>query len=128
MVPGGWVGVGVAAAFVLLLLMLVLQKPKKPVKPVISRFKDTLVNRDHRYCLGIDERTGGYFFAINVVNPYIEYDEYYAISEAEYSTFQADVAAAVEFAKSCGRHEQDHRLIEKPGKLRGSYVASTSKT
>ncbi len=121
--PGGWIVAGGCACLVLLglFLILLLRKPRRSAgRPAASRFNDTVVNRDQRYALGIDTQTGGYYLSIPVANRRAGYEEYYAISEAEFLLFQADAAAAVAFADSCRRHEQDDRLIIKPGHDRGS--------
>ncbi|BBZ78313.1 hypothetical protein MANY_36500 [Mycolicibacterium anyangense] len=48
-----------------------------------------------------------------------DYVEAYKITDAEYETFLADVDAAAAFVESCRRHEQDERLVLRPGSDRG---------
>jgi hypothetical protein len=50
----------------------------------------------------------------------VEYEEYYEIMPAQYEQLLADSSAALEFAESCRRREQDHRLIQPPGWNRGT--------
>jgi hypothetical protein len=85
------------------------------------RFSAIQVNQERRYALERDTQTGTPVFSIPVSNRLADYSEYYTISEGELAHFLADEAAAAAFAGQCGRHEQDERLVLKPGTDRGVY-------
>jgi hypothetical protein len=85
------------------------------------RFNAIQVNRERRYALERDTQTGMPVFSIPVSNGLADYSEYYTISEDELAHFLTDEAAAAAFAGQCGRHEQDERLVLKPGANRGVY-------
>lgn len=86
-----------------------------------ERFELVFVNRAERYALERDRETGKPIFSIPVSSSYVEYDEYYDISEDEFRQLLFDDEAAKAFAARCGRRELDDRLILKPGWNRGSY-------
>lgn len=83
------------------------------------KFVNTFFSKEDRYWLGVEGETGAHYVAIPVANQMIDYIENFRISEAEYENFLADSSAALEFADSCRRHEQDVRLFRQPGTDRG---------
>lgn len=87
-----------------------------------QRFSDSHVNRPGRYSLGNDNHTGRFFLSIPVANSMIDYEEYYALSEAEYARFVECDDAALGFANACRARDNDDRLILKPGTDRGTPV------
>lgn len=98
--------------------LLVVLRPRAKKKPR-HRFKDMAFNRTGRYALGLDTQTGGYYLSIPVTIGVADYEEYYAISEAEFETFRSNPNAATTFADACRRREMDHLLIVQPGRNRG---------
>jgi hypothetical protein len=50
----------------------------------------------------------------------VDYEEYYEIALVQFEHLLADSSAAIEFAESCRRRVQDHRLIQQPGWNRGT--------
>ncbi|MGU3645350.1 hypothetical protein ACLBXX_10310 [Microbacterium sp. C23T] len=84
------------------------------------RFVDSFFDKDNRYSLGRDTGSLSAYLSIPVSSSTVDYEEYYAISDAEYSTLSGDLEAAKAFAEQCRRHELDDRLILKPGWNRGS--------
>lgn len=86
----------------------------------MSRFVDEVFSRDLRISLGEDRVTRKKFLSFPVANPYIDYEEHYALTAEEYAEFRRDWAAAAAFADAARRHEKDDRLILQPGRLRGS--------
>jgi hypothetical protein len=86
---------------------------------VTARFQAARFSRADCYSLGRDSEPEGFYLAIPVSNPYVDYEEYYRLSEAEFETLLHDLPAARAFADRCRRHEMDDRLILQPGQLRG---------
>lgn len=87
-----------------------------------QRFVDVEVNRDGRYSLGRDTKTGAWFLSIPVANNMVDYEEYYRLDTDEYDRFQQDRKAALAFADACRVHIYDDRLILQPGADRGVAV------
>lgn len=85
------------------------------------RFEPIFVSREHRYALYRDLETGRPVFGLPVRNQSIEYDEYYDISEAELDHLLRNELAARSFARQCGSHDHDLRLVLRPGTDRGAY-------
>jgi hypothetical protein len=85
------------------------------------RFSAIQVCQERRYALERDTQTGTPVISIPVSNGLADYCEYYRISEGELEHFLTDEGAAAAFAGQCGRHEQDDRLVIKPGANRGVY-------
>lgn len=82
---------------------------------------DTCFSRTERYSVGID-KLGRRYLSIPVSNGALDYEEYYEITPDQYDEFLADTSAAVDFADSCRRREQDRLLLQKPGWNRGTPV------
>lgn len=85
------------------------------------KFNDLHVVPQHRYALGVTD-DGRHYLSIPVRNPYVEYEEYYALGRADFEQMVADPVLALAFAEACRRREQDALLIQAPGRLRGSPV------
>lgn len=90
-------------------------RDRAPVK-----FRDVLVCREQRFSLGIEETTGTPYVSIPVGNGLVDYEEYYAIEPETFERYRADPDAALPFVERCRRREEDERLIQKPGKNRGT--------
>lgn len=75
-----------------------------------------------RYSLDRNSNTGEAIFSIPVSTGPVDYEEWYRISEDELRLFLGHPELAEAFAKCCGRHEFDARLILKPGTNRGHYT------
>ncbi len=76
-------------------------------------------DRVHRYSLGIEEESATAYLAIPVGSNLTDYEEFYSLSDEEYSALRSDPRAARVFAEECRRREHDDRLILKPGWNRG---------
>ncbi|WP_344737295.1 hypothetical protein [Microbacterium awajiense] len=83
------------------------------------RFVSSFVDREAGYALGVEQESATAYLSIPVSNTLTDYEEYYALTEAEYDALLADAGLARAFAESCRRREQDERLILKPGTDRG---------
>ena len=83
------------------------------------KFRDTYVNREERFSLGIEETSAQFYVSFPVFNGMIEYDEYYAIDKEMSERFHHDLALALEFVTRCRRRELDELLMQKPGSKRG---------
>ena len=86
------------------------------------KFTDTLVQRDERFALGLEETTGKFYLSIPVSNGLVDYEEYYELDRAAYERYLADPKAALPFVQRCRAREEDARLIVKPGSNRGAAV------
>jgi len=84
--------------------------------------RDEYFSREQRYSLGIDDDSGRRYVSIPVSNGVVDYEEYYELTDDQYSSLLADPAAAMEVADACRRHERDELLIQKPGTNRGTPV------
>jgi len=83
------------------------------------KFKDIVVNKTHKFSIGIEEDTGRYYVSIPVSNQYIDYEEYYEITNELFETFIKDIHSALDFVNKCRNHKNDNLLIQKPGSDRG---------
>jgi hypothetical protein len=81
--------------------------------------RDTWVNTVERFSLGVDQNSGQYYFSIPVSNRFVDYEEYYEVTELEYQNLMSDTVFAARFAADCRAHRSDARLMIKPGKDRG---------
>jgi len=84
------------------------------------KFVDTSFDLDDRYSLGFEETSSTAYLSIPVSSSATDYDEYYAISSAEYAAFNTHRELARAFAEQCRRREHDDRLMLKPGWNRGT--------
>lgn len=84
------------------------------------KFRDKLVNREHRFSIGIEEDSGKCYLSIPVSNGLVDYEEYYEINHDTFDKFQANLDQAANFAEECRRRLMDDRLIQKPGSNRGT--------
>lgn len=51
---------------------------------------DAFIDKAHRYCLGFEEESATAYLSIPVGSNLAHYEEYYALSDAEYSGLLAD--------------------------------------
>lgn len=86
------------------------------------KFNDEVVSREHRFSLGTEGTTGRHYVSIPVSNGVADYEEYYALDEAEYARYLADPDAALPLVDRCRRREEDARLIVQPGSSRGTAI------
>ena len=86
------------------------------------KFTDSFVSRQHRFSMGVEETLGTCYVSFPVSNGMVDYEEYYAIDQADYGRFQNDVQAALDFVEACRRREHDDKLMIAPGRLRGSPI------
>jgi hypothetical protein len=68
-----------------------------------DRFKDVFVSHEHRFSLGIDQETGGYYLSTPVsgINRAAEWEAYFSITAAQYARFRADPSTADDFTEDC---------------------------
>jgi len=68
-----------------------------------GRFQDRFISREHRFSLGVDRDTGGYYLSTPVsgTNRAAEWEAYFAIGEDQFHRFRADPAAADGFTEDC---------------------------
>ncbi len=86
------------------------------------KFTDTLVLREERFSLGVEETTGKFYLSIPVSNGLVDYEEYYELDRATYDRYHADPKGALAFVARCRAREEDARLIVKPGSNRGTAI------
>ena len=85
----------------------------------MSRFQDARIDAQGRFSLGYDRESGSFYLSIPVANRSADYEEHYALSEAEYTSLISDRDLALSFAEQCGLRRRDELLILKPGGDRG---------
>lgn len=85
-------------------------------------YDDHFFSREDRYSIGVETSSGKRYVSIPVSNGPLDYEEYYEITNEQYSDFLADRVAALQFVEACRRREHDELLIEKPGWNRGVPV------
>lgn len=83
------------------------------------RFKDLFANKESRYSLGREEGSARYYLSIPVSNSFVDYEEYYEISQADFNLFLSNTEQAAFFADECRSRMHDNVLIIKPGSDRG---------
>jgi hypothetical protein len=84
------------------------------------RFEDVAVNRQERYALGIEQKSGRYYVSIPVNNQIIDYEEYYEIDEDTFERYRADIDSALPFVVRCRNRQEDPRLMYQPSTRRGT--------
>jgi hypothetical protein len=84
--------------------------------------RDEFFSREERYSLGVDEESGRRYASFPVNSSAVGYEEYYGLTEDQYSAFMADAVLALAFVEECRRHEHDDLLLVKPGWNRGVPV------
>ena len=85
----------------------------------MARFQDIYFSRQALFSVGRDETTGNYYLSIPVSNRMVDYEEYYLLSNEQFTRFEADRAEAEKFADECRKRRHDDLLILKPGSDRG---------
>lgn len=87
-----------------------------------NRYSETYFSAKHRFSIGNDQKTGGYYLSIPVSSGVVDYDEQYHISETQFQDFSADPESAVPFVEECRRRQHDDLLIYPPGNRRGTPI------
>jgi hypothetical protein len=83
------------------------------------KFVDTAVNREHRFSIGRELESGGYYLAIPVSNRLSDYEEYYRIERAAHDGYPGNLAELAAFASRCRARTCDELLLVPPGADRG---------
>lgn len=78
------------------------------------------VFKAERFSIEYAPQFGVHCIAFPVFNGLAEYDEFYRISPEELEHFNQDFEALKAFVEECRKRLHDDRLLEKPGRLRGS--------
>lgn len=84
--------------------------------------RDEFFSRENRYSLGVDEDSGSHYASFPVSNGLVDYEEYYAVTDAHYARLLASSDEAVDFIEECRNREHDDLLLQKPGRNRGTAV------
>jgi len=92
---------------------------RKDIVTSPPKFTDVLVDRKHRFSIGVEECSGRHYLSIPVSNSLVDYEEYYEIDAASFERYKTDRPAAVQFAEQCRARAVDDRLFMQPGKDRG---------
>ena len=85
-------------------------------------FVDAFFSQADRFSLGEETESGRLYLSIPVSNGPVDYEEYFELTPDEYEQFLADRKGAADFAEVCRLHLEDERLIQKPGRNRGTPV------
>ena len=84
------------------------------------QFDDIFVFKKERFSVGIERDSKKYFLSIPVNNGLVEYEEYYEIDKADFERFSSSLDSMRETAALCRARKNDARLLQQPGKKRGS--------
>lgn len=84
-----------------------------------SEIQKDYISREHLYSLGRDIKLGCYILSIPVSNTYVDYEEYYKLSDQEFNLFMTDRGLAKKFADECRLRQHDSLLTLAPGADRG---------
>lgn len=84
------------------------------------KFIDQHVFKNDKFSVGIEETERIYYISIPVSNPYVDYEEYYEISESQYRLCPGNFEELKAIAEACRARLNDSKLIMKPGRLRGT--------
>lgn len=87
-----------------------------------NRYDETHFSAQHRFSIGNDLKTGGYYLAFPVSNGIVDYDEQYRLTAEQYERFSSDLNSALGFVAECRRREHDDQLIYEPGERRGTPI------
>lgn len=77
------------------------------------------VFRKERYSIDRDLDSGKYYLSFPVFNGMVEYEEYYEILSTEIDSIMKDEGARKRLLETSRNHQNDDRLLFKPGRLRG---------
>lgn len=88
----------------------------------MTKFKDSFVNKEERFSVGIEEETGKFYLSIPVSNGLVDYEEFYEIDRNSFDSFQSDMNVALAFVIRCRKREVDDLLFHKPGSNRGVAI------
>ncbi len=86
------------------------------------KFNDLFVFRADYFTIGQEVESGRYYLSIPVSNGFVEYEEYFGLSEEEFARFSAGLEEMRALAKECQARREDERLLTKPGSKRGEPV------
>lgn len=81
-----------------------------------ERFRDEFISREHRFSLGTDRETGGYYLSTPVSGfaAAAEWEAYFSISADQFARFRIDPSTADDFAEDC-RMGRNRELLIYPG-------------
>lgn len=85
----------------------------------MERFADEFFDRENCYSLGRDIEQGVPYLSIPVSNGHFDYEEYFSVTDSEYTSLKANGQHAIKFADACRNRIEDERLILQPGTNRG---------
>jgi hypothetical protein len=77
------------------------------------------ISRLNLYSLGQDVKLNCHILSIPVSNSLVDYEEYYKLTDDQYSTFTNDENSAKLFSDECRQRLHDDLLTLKPGTDRG---------
>lgn len=85
-------------------------------------FEEFFEFQEHRFSVGKEKSQGTFYLSFPVSNGLVDYDEYYAISTDEFEQFATYPSETLPFIEQCHQRRQDHRLLQKPGRNRGTPI------
>ena len=86
------------------------------------KFEDAFFSEKDRLAIGVEKETGKHYLSIPVTNSFVDYEEYYEISEEVFNDYAQNLDKAIAFAEECRARIHDNLLIIKPGADRGISV------
>ena len=84
--------------------------------------RDEFFSRENLYSLGIDEVSGRRYASLPVTIGVADYEEYYGLTDEQYTRFLADPVSALAFVEECRERRHDELLLQKPGWNRGTPI------
>ncbi len=85
----------------------------------MMNFLDVVIDQQNKFAIGIEETSGRFYLSIPVSNHFVDYEEYYEISEEVFEKYKSDMKEAISFVKKCRERKCDALLMQKPGSNRG---------
>ncbi|RXF67092.1 hypothetical protein [Hansschlegelia zhihuaiae] len=78
------------------------------------QFDELMISQEERYSLGIERTTGKHYLSVEMTQDYVEFEEFYEISEEEFASMLDDPEAGQAFARRCRAGGEDSRLFRRP--------------
>jgi hypothetical protein len=86
------------------------------------KFEDMYTSHKDRFSVGVERESGLCYLSIPVSNGVVEYEEYYEIDKSLCERLDRAFAETRAICEKSRARLNDDKLMEKPGKQRGSPV------
>jgi hypothetical protein len=92
------------------------------------KFLDKFVFKQERFSVGVEEQTGRFYLSIPVSNQFVDYEEFYELPAFQFNACPNNIEELKEFAAKCRARQCDDKLLQQPGRLRGTPPFATNTT